>query len=135
MRKKLAKSTERWTPATVSWLSFFIMGLVVAGVGLAGTGHVISYLHERLSVHGIEHNREIAERLEPLLAAGLGDGNENTVKAIQNAVCQPGYQRQTVLLPGKQNRRYKPGGKSHKRDNRWMHCRQTPGNGQQQCIF
>lgn len=52
-----------WRPATVSWLSFFLMGIIVAGIGLAGTAHVIDYLQEQIIDHGIEHNQEIALEL------------------------------------------------------------------------
>jgi signal transduction histidine kinase len=61
----------RWTPATVSWLSFVIMGLVVAGIGLTGTAHVVGYLHGRLLAHGIEHDREVAEHLRTMVEHGL----------------------------------------------------------------
>ena len=60
-----SQRTIRWTPRTVSWLSLAIMGLVVAGVGLSGTAYVVGYLHERMTAHGVEHNREIAQRLLP----------------------------------------------------------------------
>ncbi|MDZ7752925.1 MAG: ATP-binding protein [Gammaproteobacteria bacterium] len=43
------------------------MGLIVAGVGLTGTAHVLGYLQERLLSHGIHHNRDIAENLLPYL--------------------------------------------------------------------
>lgn len=68
-----ARKTLRWTPGTVSWLSLFIMGLVVAGVGLVGTGYVIAYLQERMTAHGLEHNREISSRLKPLISPRLPD--------------------------------------------------------------
>jgi signal transduction histidine kinase len=60
-----------WTPVTVSWLSFLLMGLVVGGVGLIGTAHVVGYLHGRLLAHGIHHDREVAEHLRPLLTPDL----------------------------------------------------------------
>jgi hypothetical protein len=51
------------TPASVSWVSFVMMALVVAGIGLSGTAYVVGYLRERLTQHGIEHNRTIAASL------------------------------------------------------------------------
>jgi signal transduction histidine kinase len=60
-----------WTPATVSWLSFVLVGLVVAGIGLSGTAYVVGYLRERLTLHGIEHNRAIATRLQSQLESEL----------------------------------------------------------------
>jgi len=60
-----------WSPATVSWLSFVLMGLVVVGIGLTGTGYVVSYLRERLTAHGIEHDRAIATSLQSLLDGEL----------------------------------------------------------------
>lgn len=56
-----------WKPSTVSWLSFVLMGLIVVGIGLSGTAHVINYLQERLTAHGVEHNQEIASALLPKL--------------------------------------------------------------------
>jgi signal transduction histidine kinase len=47
------------------------MGLIVAGVGLTGTAQVVGYLHGRLLAHGIDHDRKVAEHLQPLLAAAL----------------------------------------------------------------
>jgi len=60
-----------WTPLRVSWLSFVLMGLVVAAIGLTGTAHVVDYLRGRLTAHGIEHNREVATRLHALLQQEL----------------------------------------------------------------
>jgi signal transduction histidine kinase len=80
----------RWTPATVSWLSFVIMGLVVAGVGLTGTAHVVGYLHDRLTAHGIGHDREIAEHLRPLLEPRLTATPEPSPAALQEAVATYG---------------------------------------------
>ena len=52
-----------WKPSTVSWLSFVLMGFIVAGIGLSGTTYVVNALQTRLMHHGIEHNREIADAL------------------------------------------------------------------------
>jgi signal transduction histidine kinase len=56
-----------WKPSTVSWLSFALMSLIVAGIGLSGSAHVVNYLQDRLLEHGIEHNQEIATALAPKL--------------------------------------------------------------------
>ncbi len=55
------------SPTTVSVISFVLMVLIVAGIGFSGTAHVINYLQERLVIHGIEHDREIASALLPNL--------------------------------------------------------------------
>jgi len=47
------------------------MGLIVIGIGLTGTAHVISYLQERLIAYGIEHNRDIASVLLPELESSF----------------------------------------------------------------
>ena len=52
-----------WKPSTVSWFSFVLMGLIVAGIGLSGTAYVVSLLQVRLMHHGIEHSREVSEAL------------------------------------------------------------------------
>lgn len=52
-----------WKPSTVSWLSFVLMGLIVAGIGLSGSAHVVNYLKERLTEQGIKSNQEIAHAL------------------------------------------------------------------------
>ena len=81
-----SQRTIRWTPRTVSWLSLAIMGLVVAGVGLSGTAYVVGYLHERMTAHGVEHNREIAQRLRPLLAPRIDTTKEIVPQSLQDAV-------------------------------------------------
>ena len=80
----------QWTPGRVSLLSLVIMGLVVAGIGLTGTAYVVGYLHERMTVHGIEHNREIAQRLHPLLAPRIQLDADVVSNAFQDAVTQYG---------------------------------------------
>lgn len=62
------------------------MGLIVAGIGLTGTAYVIGYLHDRLTVHGIEHNKDIAERLRPLLLFNADDSPELSIEALQRRV-------------------------------------------------
>lgn len=101
---KIGARTLRWTPATVSWLSFVIMGLVVAGVGLTGTAHVVGYLHERLTAHGVGHNREIAEHLAPLLVPTLGSVTEPTPEALQRAVATYGVFGYRVFVVDRQQR-------------------------------
>jgi hypothetical protein len=58
------------------------MALVVAGIGLSGTSYVVGYLRERLTLHGIEHNRAIAASLQSLLRAELRP-EERTPAALQ----------------------------------------------------
>ncbi len=74
------KQVLRWTPTTVSWLSLFIMGVVVAGVGLTGATYVVEYLHERMTDHGYEHNQEISQRLKQRIALQVSEsvGTSNT---------------------------------------------------------
>jgi signal transduction histidine kinase len=67
-------------------MSLAIMGLVVAGVGLSGTAYVVGYLHERMTAHGVEHNREIAQRLLPLLAPRIEPTEETVSQSLQDAV-------------------------------------------------
>jgi signal transduction histidine kinase len=55
------------SPTTVSAISFVLMVVIVAGIGFSGTAHVLNYLQERLVIHGIEHDREIASALLPNL--------------------------------------------------------------------
>jgi signal transduction histidine kinase len=55
------------SPSTVSAISFVLMVVIVAGIGFSGTAHVLNYLEERLVIHGIEHDREIASALLPNL--------------------------------------------------------------------
>lgn len=75
-----------WKSSTVSWLSFFIMGLVVAGIGLSGTAHVVNYLQERLTVHGIEHNREIASALLPKLESFFLSDSQDVKSILSHAI-------------------------------------------------
>ena len=99
---KLAARAIRWTPGTVSWLSFAIMGLVVAGIGLTGTAYVVGYLHERMKAHGIEHNREIAQRLDPLLAPRIQFGADAVSQPLQDVVTLYGtFGYRIFLLDGK----------------------------------
>jgi signal transduction histidine kinase len=77
------------------------MGLVVAGVGLSGTAYVIGYLSERMTNHGVEHNREIAQRLLPLLAPRIEPNNDNISQSLQDAVTLYGtFGYRIVLLDG-----------------------------------
>ncbi|MEA3274100.1 MAG: ATP-binding protein [Pseudomonadota bacterium] len=75
-----------WKPSTVSWLSFVLMGLIVAGVGLSGTGHVVDYLEERLTAHGIEHSQEVASALVPRLRPSFEAGGGNLTNALSRAI-------------------------------------------------
>jgi signal transduction histidine kinase len=64
---KLFNKQFALSPATVSAISFVLMVAIVAGIGFSGTTHVLNYLQERLVIHGIEHDREIASALLPNL--------------------------------------------------------------------
>lgn len=75
-----------WKPSTVSWLSFVLMGLIVVGVGLSGTAHVVNYLQERLMAHGIEHNRDIASALLPKLNASFQSDSEDVTSILSHAI-------------------------------------------------
>lgn len=99
----IGKRDMQWSPTSVSWLSFVIMGLVVAGVGLTGTAHVIDYLHERLTAHGIEHNREIAERIHTLLSVDVGDDQDLSPDALRKMVATYGAFGFRVLLIDRTN--------------------------------
>lgn len=68
---KFGTRVLRWTPGSVSWLSLLMMGAVVAAVGLTGTRLVIEYLQQRMAQHGVGHNREIAQRIRPLIEPQL----------------------------------------------------------------
>jgi signal transduction histidine kinase len=89
----------------VSWLSFVIMGLVVAGIGLIGTKHVIDYLHDRLTAHGIEHNREIAIQLRALLAPSLTGPAEPSPQALQQLVATYAAFGYRIFIVDRQRRR------------------------------
>lgn len=75
-----------WNPSTVSWLSFFLMGLIVAGIGLSGTAHVVNYLGVRLAEHGIEHNREVAASLVPRIARSLEAEQGDLTQMLSEAI-------------------------------------------------
>lgn len=62
------------------------MGLVVAGVGLTGTGYVIDFLHERMTEHGLEHNREVSKRLGPLISSELAESQGRPHEQLSQAV-------------------------------------------------
>ena len=64
---KLINKQYTLSPITVSAISFFLMVVIVAGIGFSGTAHVLNYLQERLVIHGIEHDQEIAAALLPNL--------------------------------------------------------------------
>jgi signal transduction histidine kinase len=80
------------------------MGLVVAGIGLTGTAYVVGYLHERMTAHGIEHNREIAQRLHPLLAPRIEVDADIVSNAFQDAVTQYGSFGYRIFLLDRRNR-------------------------------
>ena len=75
-----------WKPSTVSWLSFVFMGLIVAGLGLSGTAHVVNYLQVRLMAHGIEHNQEIASALLPKLEASFRSESRGAAAILLQAI-------------------------------------------------
>lgn len=62
------------------------MGLIVAGIGLSGTAHVVNYLQERLMDHGIEHNKEIASTLTPKLESAFKDDSQNPTDILSHAI-------------------------------------------------
>ncbi len=75
-----------WKPSTVSWLSFVLMGLIVAGIGLSGTAHVVNYLEVRLADHGIEHNQEVAAALAPRLGYSLAEERGDLTRILSEAI-------------------------------------------------
>ncbi|MCU7917057.1 MAG: HAMP domain-containing histidine kinase [Candidatus Thiodiazotropha sp. (ex Epidulcina cf. delphinae)] len=75
-----------WKPSTVSWLSFVLMGLIVAGIGLSGTAHVVNYLQERLIAHDIEHNQEIASALISKLELSVQSNSEDVASILSHAI-------------------------------------------------
>jgi hypothetical protein len=75
-----------WKPSTVSWLSFVLLGLIVAGIGLTGTAHVVKYLQMRLAEHGIEHDREVAAALAPRLGQVLDPEQGNLSPMLSEAI-------------------------------------------------
>ena len=74
-----------WKPSTVSWLSFVLMGLIVAGIGLSGTAHVVNYLQERLTEQGIRNNQEIAYALLDHVRPTLDAEPRNRINALNHA--------------------------------------------------
>ncbi len=75
-----------WKPSTVSWLSFVLLGLIVAGIGLSGTAHVVNYLQERLIAHGIEHNQEIASALIQKLESFVQNDSRDATNILSHAI-------------------------------------------------
>ena len=75
-----------WKPSTVSWLSFVLLGLIVVGIGLSGTAHVVNYLQERLIAHGIEHNRDIASALLPKLESSFRGGSKDVAGILSHVI-------------------------------------------------
>lgn len=82
----LSFNKPRWSSSLVTKLSLIILALLVTGIGLAGTAYVLRYLQERLVVHGIEHNRAVATRLETLLTADLESKTLLSSPALQGVV-------------------------------------------------
>ena len=62
------------------------MGLIVGGIGLTGTAHVINYLEERLTVHNTEHNREIAYSLLSKFQSTFESDAEDVSVALSHAI-------------------------------------------------
>ena len=75
-----------WKPSTVSWLSFVFMGLIVAGVGLVGTAHVVNYLQLRLVDHGVEHNKEVALALIPKIEAVVSKDPADVLRILSQTI-------------------------------------------------
>ncbi|MCF6282062.1 MAG: ATP-binding protein [Candidatus Polarisedimenticolaceae bacterium] len=77
--------TMKWKPVTVSLVSFLLLALIVAGAGWLGGDHIVGYLQERITQHGVEHNEEIAEGILPLLQQPLEESVEEqqVVKVFQ----------------------------------------------------
>lgn len=102
---KFGERRLSWTPTIVSWLSFVIMGLVVVGIGLTGTAYVVGYLHERLTAHGVDHNREIAESLRPVLAALISRPEPVSHTDLQQAVAAYGMFGYRLFVLDRQQQR------------------------------
>lgn len=123
----------RWTPATVSWLSLFMMGLVVAGVGLTGTAYMIEFLHERMTDHGLEHNREIANRLRPLVHPQLLRSPAHPSAQLKQVVDLYGSFGYRVFLITEHGKLLADSGSSgeltQNNDNRWLATMSQPLNG------
>ncbi len=77
--------TMKWKPVTVSLISFLLLALIVASAGWLGGDHIVSYLQERITQHGVEHNEEIIEGILPLLQQPLEESVEEqqVVKEFQ----------------------------------------------------
>ncbi len=58
------------------------MSLIVAGIGLSGSAHVVNYLQDRLLEHGIEHNQEIATALAPKLEQALMEKSQDITSSM-----------------------------------------------------
>jgi len=98
---KFGKRLLCWTPGAVSWLSLLIMGAVVAAVGLMGTRLVIEYLQQRMAQHYMDHNREIAQRIQPLISAQLaGDTVREFDKAAQSVDFYGSFGYRIFLVSG-----------------------------------
>ncbi|MCW9023110.1 MAG: ATP-binding protein [Gammaproteobacteria bacterium] len=63
-----------------------MMGLIVAGIGLSGTSHVVNYLKEQQTVHDIEHNREIASALLSELRTVLDNKEHDVSQAMSKII-------------------------------------------------
>ncbi len=76
---------RRQQPLTVSLVSFLLMVAVVTSIGLLGGNHLVRYLERQLVEHGLEHNREVLERLRPLLEEPLfrGESDERVLERFR----------------------------------------------------
>ncbi len=78
----------QWKPATVSWVSFLIIAIVVAGIGLVGNRRVIQLMEDEFILLGVDHDRAIADRMLPLLREPLkaGMASQDVVSQFQEAI-------------------------------------------------
>ncbi|MCK4709841.1 MAG: hypothetical protein KAU21_14580, partial [Gammaproteobacteria bacterium] len=73
-------------PSTVSWLSFALLSLIVAGLGVSSTTIIFNHLNKQLMGHGIEHNQEIASTLIKKIENSVQNGSIDLVKALSRAI-------------------------------------------------
>lgn len=57
------------TPRAVSWIGFAAMASIVAVTAVTGSGHVVRLQERELLLHGLDHNRRVAEEVLGALAS------------------------------------------------------------------